>query len=163
MDNNLPESFGRFRAEMDMAQAPKNNLAPLHLHIPEPKFRPGDVADFSDIIVPEVDANPRPDEHVMPADIHPLAYGLVRVLGYDHHASGSWNPGLDADTMRVMLRKMLLLRAPEYRIFAALEKTACILAYWREVNGRAVDHAARCCIAINVQQDEPRALGRGRL
>jgi hypothetical protein len=87
MDNNLPESFGRFRAEMDMAQAPKNNLAPLHLHIPEPKFRPGDVADFSDIIVPEVDANPRPDEHVMPADIHPLAYGLVRVLGDDHQAS----------------------------------------------------------------------------
>ena len=119
MDNNLPESFGRFRAEMDMAQAPKNNLAPLHLHIPEPKFRPGDVADFGDIIVPEVDANPRPDEHVMPADIHPLAYGLVRVLGYDHHASGSWNPGLDADTMRVMLRKMLLLRAFDDRMFRA--------------------------------------------
>ena len=60
MNNNLPKSFGRLRAEMDMAQAPKNNLAPLHLHFPEPKFRPGDLADFSDIIVPEVDANPRP-------------------------------------------------------------------------------------------------------
>ena len=119
MDNNLPYSFGRLRAEMDMAHAPKNNLAPLHLHIPEPKFRPGDVADFSDIIVPEVDANPRPDEHVMPADIHPLAYGLVRVLGDEHQASGSWNPGLDADTLRVMLRKMLLLRAFDDRMFRA--------------------------------------------
>jgi 2-oxoisovalerate dehydrogenase E1 component alpha subunit len=119
MDHNLPESFGRLRAERDMTQAPKNNLSPLHLHIPEPKFRPGDVADFSDIIVPEVDTNPRPDEHVVPADIHPLAYGLIRVLGDDHQASGSWNPGLDADTLRVMLRKMLLLRAFDDRMFRA--------------------------------------------
>ena len=55
----------------------------------------------------------------MPADIHPLAYGLIRVLGDDHQASGSWNPGLDADTMRVMLRKMLLLRAFDDRMFRA--------------------------------------------
>jgi hypothetical protein len=45
MDNKLPESFRRLRAEMDMVQSTKDNLAPLHLHIPEPKFRPGDVAD----------------------------------------------------------------------------------------------------------------------
>ena len=46
MDNKLPESFRRLSAEMDMVQSTKDNLAPLHLHIPEPKFRPGDVADF---------------------------------------------------------------------------------------------------------------------
>ena len=90
-----------------MAQRPKDNLAPLELHIPEPKFRPGDKADFSDIIVPEVDALPRPDEAVKPAVIHPLAYGLIRVLGEDNQAKGSWNPGLDADRLRFMLRKML--------------------------------------------------------
>ena len=61
MDNKLPESFGRLWAEMDMVQSTKDNLAPLHQHIPEPKFRPGDIADFSDIIVPAVDAHPRPD------------------------------------------------------------------------------------------------------
>lgn len=100
-------------------QRPKDNLAPLHLHVPEPKFRPGDKADFSDIVVPPVDAIARPDEAVKPADIHSLAYGLVRVLGDDHQATGSWNPGLDADKLRLMLRKMLTLRAFDDRMFRA--------------------------------------------
>jgi len=102
-----------------MASGSKGNLTPLHLHVPEPKFRPGDAADFSDIVVPEVDAIPRPDEHIKPADIHDLAYGLVRVLDDDGNAKGSWNPGLDADTLRMMLRKMLLLRAFDDRMFRA--------------------------------------------
>jgi 2-oxoisovalerate dehydrogenase E1 component alpha subunit len=102
-----------------MAQRPKDNLAPLRLHVPEPKFRPGDKADFSDIIVPRVDAFSRPDEHVQPADIHPLAYGLVRVLDDDHQAKGSWNPGLDPDKLRLMLRKMLTVRAFDDRMFRA--------------------------------------------
>ncbi len=102
-----------------MAQRPKDNLAPLHLHVPEPKFRPGDKADFSDVVVPPVDAIMRPDEAVKPADIHPLAYGLVRVLGDDDQATGSWNPGLDADKLRLMLRKMLTLRAFDDRMFRA--------------------------------------------
>lgn len=100
-------------------QRPKDNLAPLHLHVPEPKFRPGDKADFSDIVVPPVDAIARPDEAVKPADIHSLAYGLVRVLGDHHQATGSWNPGLDADKLRLMLRKMLTLRAFDDRMFRA--------------------------------------------
>ncbi|MFM2256661.1 MAG: hypothetical protein RIQ28_508, partial [Pseudomonadota bacterium] len=56
----------------------KPNLAPLRLHIPEPKFRPGDEADFSDIGVPPVDSMPKPDEAAMPSAIRDLAYGLVR-------------------------------------------------------------------------------------
>ncbi len=102
-----------------MAQHQKDNLAPLRLHIPEPKFRPGDVADFSDIVVPPVDDIKRPDEHVQPAEIHPLAYGLVRVLDDDNQAKGSWNPGLDADKLRSMLRKMLTVRAFDDRMFRA--------------------------------------------
>ncbi len=102
-----------------MAQRPKDNLAPLHLHVPEPKFRPGDKADFSDVFVPPVDVIARPDEAVIPADIHNLAYGLVRVLGDDNEATGSWNPSLDADKLRLMLRKMLTLRAFDDRMFRA--------------------------------------------
>lgn len=102
-----------------MAQRPQDNLAPLHLHVPEPKFRPGDKADFSDIVVPPVDAIARPDEAVKPADIHSLAYGLVRVLGDDDQATGSWYPGLDADKLRLILRKMLTLRAFDDRMFRA--------------------------------------------
>ena len=102
-----------------MAQIPTDNLAPLHLHVPEPKFRPGDKADFSDIAVPEVDALSRPDEAAKPTDIHAFSYGLVRVLDDDNQARGSWNPGLDADRLRLMLRKMLTLRAFDDRMFRA--------------------------------------------
>lgn len=97
----------------------KSNLEPLRLHIPEPKFRPGDEADFSDIAIPEVDAITRPDEASMPADIRALAYGLVRVLDDDHQAKGSWNPGLDSEQLRLMLRNMMLTRAFDDRMFRA--------------------------------------------
>lgn len=97
----------------------KSNLEPLRLHIPEPKFRPGDEADFSDIAIPEVDAITRPDEASVPADVRALAYGLVRVLDDDHQAKGSWNPGLDAEQLRLMLRNMMLTRAFDDRMFRA--------------------------------------------
>jgi 2-oxoisovalerate dehydrogenase E1 component alpha subunit len=102
-----------------MAYSPKDNLAPLQLHIPEPKFRPGDAADFSDVIVPAVDEHSKPDENVKPAEIHPLAYGLVRVLDDDDIATGSWNPGLDPDRLRLLLRNMLMVRAFDDRMFRA--------------------------------------------
>ncbi len=97
----------------------KSNLAPLRLHIPEPKFRPGDEADFSDISIPAIDEIARPDEASVPADIRSLAYGLVRVLDADHQAKGSWNPNLDADQLRLMLRNMMLTRAFDDRMFRA--------------------------------------------
>jgi 2-oxoisovalerate dehydrogenase E1 component alpha subunit len=97
----------------------KPNLAPLRLHIPEPKFRPGDEADFSDIGVPPVDSIPKPDEAAMPSAIRDLAYGLVRVLDDDHQAKGSWNPGLEPEQLRMMLRNMMLTRAFDDRMFRA--------------------------------------------
>jgi 2-oxoisovalerate dehydrogenase E1 component alpha subunit len=101
-----------------MAKA-KSNIPPLRLHIPEPKFRPGDEADFSDIVVPDVDGISRPDENAAPADIRQLAFGLIRVLDNDGDAKGSWNPGLDADQLRLMLRNMMLTRAFDDRMFRA--------------------------------------------
>ncbi|MGL5837680.1 MAG: thiamine pyrophosphate-dependent enzyme [Sphingorhabdus sp.] len=97
----------------------KTNLPPLQLHIPEPKFRPGDDADFSDVMVPDVDAIARPDENSAPADIRGLAFGLIRVLDNSGDAKGSWNPGLDADQLRLMLRNMMLTRAFDDRMFRA--------------------------------------------
>ena len=41
---------------------PASNLPPLSLHIPEPRYRPGDTPDFGDIEVPAVEATPRPGE-----------------------------------------------------------------------------------------------------
>ncbi len=97
----------------------RSNSEPLRLHIPEPRFRPGDEADFSDIIVPDIDAILRPDENSMPADIQNLAYGLIRVLDNNGDAKGSWNPNLDSETLRLMLRNMLLTRAFDDRMFRA--------------------------------------------
>ena len=97
----------------------KSNLAPLRLHIPEPKFRPGDDADFSDILIPAIDEIARPDEASTPADIRSLAYGLVRVLDADHQAKDSWKPNLDPEQLRLMLRNMMLTRAFDDRMFRA--------------------------------------------
>ena len=58
-----------------------------------------------------------PTRRSKPADIHAFAYGLVRVLDDDNQAKGSWNPGLDADRLRLMMRKMLTLRAFDDRMF----------------------------------------------
>ena len=43
--------------EKDMPESPRQpagNLPPLSLHIPEPRYRPGDTPDFGDIVVPPV-------------------------------------------------------------------------------------------------------------
>ncbi len=44
---------------------------------------------------------------------------MIRVLDMKGHAHGSWNPKLDAETMRKALRNMLLTRAFDDRMFRA--------------------------------------------
>ncbi len=93
------------------------NRPRLSLHVPEPKFRPGDTVDFSHIEVPEAGSMARPDEACDPAEMRDLAYGLVRVLGDDDKAHGPWDPKLDADTLRAMLGHMAMTRAFDERMF----------------------------------------------
>ncbi|MEO0644438.1 MAG: 3-methyl-2-oxobutanoate dehydrogenase (2-methylpropanoyl-transferring) subunit alpha, partial [Pseudomonadota bacterium] len=71
-----------------------DNRPALALHVPEPKFRPGDTADFSDIDIGQPGDQPRPDEAADPQDMKDLAYSLVRVLGDDNKAHGPWDPKL---------------------------------------------------------------------
>ncbi|MEM8694823.1 MAG: 3-methyl-2-oxobutanoate dehydrogenase (2-methylpropanoyl-transferring) subunit alpha [Pseudomonadota bacterium] len=97
----------------------RRNLPPLELYVPEPKFRPGDDADFSDIAVPPAGETRRPDTAVDHAEMPDLAYGLVRVLDDAHKAVGPWDPKLDPDTLRKMLRAMALTRAYDQRMFRA--------------------------------------------
>jgi 2-oxoisovalerate dehydrogenase E1 component alpha subunit len=95
------------------------NLPPLTLHVPEPRFRPGDVADFSDIVVPAAGATGRPDENAAAGSMREMAYGLVRVLDDTGAAVGPWDPKLDADMLLRMLRAMALTRAFDERMFRA--------------------------------------------
>ncbi|WP_136163069.1 thiamine pyrophosphate-dependent enzyme [Sphingomonas flavalba] len=98
---------------------PNANLRPLSLHVPEPKFRPGDTVDFSDLAVPPAGAAPRPASDAAPDSFRDLAYGLVRVLGEDNRAVGAWDPKLSPDRLRAMLRAMALTRAFDERMYRA--------------------------------------------
>ena len=93
------------------------NLEPLKLHVPEPRFRPGDPVDYSHLPISEAGAQPRPDEACDPAETAPLCNDLIRVLDGDHRAVGPWNPRLDPETLRQMLRTMALTRAFDDRMY----------------------------------------------
>jgi 2-oxoisovalerate dehydrogenase E1 component alpha subunit len=95
----------------------RGNLPPLSLHVPEPPYRPGDKVDYSHLTIPPAGAQPRPDEACTAPETHPLCLDLVRVLDDDHHAQGPWNPRLDPETLRRLLRSMALTRAFDERMF----------------------------------------------
>ncbi len=94
----------------------RGNLPPISLHVPEPKYRPGDKVDYSDLVIPPAGAQPRPDEACEAAETHPLCLDMVRVLDADNRATGPWDPKLDPETLRRMLRTMALTRAFDDRM-----------------------------------------------
>ena len=102
-----------------MADAHRSNLKPLSLHVPEPRFRPGDAVDFAEVSIVPAGDTPRPDTATAAGDMPDLAYGLVRVLDDAGQAVGPWNPRLSPDTLRRMLRHMALVRAFDERMFRA--------------------------------------------
>ncbi|MCV0383583.1 MAG: 3-methyl-2-oxobutanoate dehydrogenase (2-methylpropanoyl-transferring) subunit alpha [Erythrobacter sp.] len=106
-------------AEEAQNNPPKSgdNRPSLSLHVPEPKFRPGDAADFSHIDIGEAGKQPRPDETCDPSEMRDLAYGLIRVLGDDNRAHGPWDPKLDPETLRTMLKHFATVRAFDERMF----------------------------------------------
>jgi 2-oxoisovalerate dehydrogenase E1 component alpha subunit len=101
-------------------EAPKKpNRPELVLHVPEPPFRPGDAPDFSSLEIPAAGSAPRPDVSAGVAETEPLATDLIRVLGDDHRAVGPWDPKLDPDTLRKILRDMVLVRIYDDRMYRA--------------------------------------------
>jgi 2-oxoisovalerate dehydrogenase E1 component alpha subunit len=99
--------------------AMKPNRPELKLHVPEPRFRPGDTPDFSDLDIPPAGSAPKPDIGVSAAETEALTKGLVRVLDDDGKAVGPWDPKLDADTLRKILRDMVLQRIFDDRMYRA--------------------------------------------
>ncbi|TAM22823.1 MAG: 3-methyl-2-oxobutanoate dehydrogenase (2-methylpropanoyl-transferring) subunit alpha [Nevskiaceae bacterium] len=90
--------------------------APLQLHIPEPKARPGGVTDFSGLRIPPAGVLARPAVDSPSEQLRDYAYGLIRVLDDEGRAVGAWDPKLDADTLRLGLRHMLLTREFDERM-----------------------------------------------
>jgi 2-oxoisovalerate dehydrogenase E1 component alpha subunit len=97
----------------------RRNAPKLALHVPEPAFRPGDTPDFSALKIPAAGEAPRPDTSAPATETHPLTTALVRVLGEDDKASGPWDPKLNPDTPRKMLRDMVTVRIFDDRMYRA--------------------------------------------
>ncbi len=93
------------------------NRGTLSLRIPQPKHRPGDKPDFSNIVVPPVGALDRPPVDAKPRDLGPYAYSMVRVLDDNHRATGPWNPHIAPDILRKALRDMVVTRAYDDRMY----------------------------------------------
>jgi 2-oxoisovalerate dehydrogenase E1 component alpha subunit len=117
------------------------NLPPLSLHVPEPRYRPGDEADFGDIEVLGAGETRRPDSAADAGTIRDLAYGLVRVLDDDANAVGPWNPRLTPEMLRKMLRSMALTRAFDGRMFRA-QRQGKTSFYMKSTGEEAVSVAA---------------------
>ncbi len=124
-----------------MAEQPRANLPPLSLHVPEPRFRPGDPVDFAVVEIPPAGAARRPDTAEPARDFTDLSYGLVRVLDDDHRAVGAWDPRLSPDRLRRMLRHMALLRAFDERMFRA-QRQGKTSFYMKATGEEAVSVAA---------------------
>ena len=97
----------------------RRNRPALSLHVPEPDMRPGEHPDFSEFQIPAAGSVMRPDVAVEPSQTRDLVYTLVRVLDEQNQAVGPWDPRLDPDTLRRMLRDMLTLRAYDDRMYRA--------------------------------------------
>jgi len=104
---------------MNKQSPPRSNRPALALHVPEPKYRPGDTPDFSSIKVPAAGEAPRPDVAAPDEETFPLCNSLVRVLDDDGKAVGPWDPKLDPDTLRKMLNDMKTVRVFDDRMYRA--------------------------------------------
>jgi 2-oxoisovalerate dehydrogenase E1 component alpha subunit len=100
-------------------EQPGRNLPPLSLHVPEPKFRPGDAVDYADFDRGEAGKVARPDIAAVPSEMRDHAYSLVRVLDDEGNAVGPWDPRLSPERLRAMLRHMALTRAFDERMYRA--------------------------------------------
>ncbi len=119
----------------------RSNRPALSLHVPEPDTRPGDEPDFSKLGIPAAGATPRPDIAAPAVETHPLCFTLVRVLDEDGKATGPWDPRLDADTLRRMLKDMLTVRAFDERMFRA-QRQGKTSFYMKSLGEEAVAVAA---------------------
>jgi 2-oxoisovalerate dehydrogenase E1 component alpha subunit len=97
----------------------RRNRPALELHVPEPEARPGDEPDFSHIQVPPAGSVPRPDINVAADAIRDLPYTLIRVLDDEGKATGPWDPRLDPEKLRRILRDMMLVRTFDDRMYRA--------------------------------------------
>lgn len=117
------------------------NRGRLSLRIPQPKHRPGDTPDFSNLAIPPAGALERPPADVKARDMIPFSYGLIRVLDDNGQAVGAWNPHLDAKQLIKGLKDMLLTRAYDERMYR-VQRQGKISFYVKSTGEEAANVAA---------------------
>jgi 2-oxoisovalerate dehydrogenase E1 component alpha subunit len=140
---NLRDATRRVRMT-DRQERP--NRPALSLHVPEPPARPGEEVDFSSLDIPPAGAVRRPDPHVPAVETHDLVTTLVRVLDDEGKAVGPWDPKLDADTLRRILRDMMLVRVYDDRMYRA-QRQGKTSFYMKSTGEEAVAVAATHALA----------------
>ncbi|HEX4389563.1 MAG TPA: thiamine pyrophosphate-dependent enzyme [Steroidobacteraceae bacterium] len=115
------------------------------LHVPSPPARPGQEPDFSYVQISAAGAVPRPDVTASVRDIENLSVEMVRVLGDDHRAVGSWNPHLEPAELQVGLRHMVLTRLFDDRM-QRIQRQGRISFYIKSTGEEAV--AVAPCMAL---------------
>jgi 2-oxoisovalerate dehydrogenase E1 component alpha subunit len=118
------------------------------LRVPEPHCRPGKAPDFRGFSVPAVGAARRPAVNADPSTFRDLAYALVRVLDDDGVAQGPWNPGLDPAVLVSTLKKMLLTRAFDQRMYRA-QRAGKTSFYMKSSGEEAVSIGAALALDAN--------------
>lgn len=111
-----------------------------NLFVPEPPFRPGDVPDFSYLNLRKEEWPQRPDPMVDAYETDHLATGLVRTLKLNGETYGSWDPQLDADTLRAGLRYMMKTRILDDRMFS-LQRQGKMSFYMKSAGEEAISVA----------------------
>jgi 2-oxoisovalerate dehydrogenase E1 component alpha subunit len=92
---------------------------PLKLHVPQPKARPGERPDFSDIVIPPAGALRRPPIDEPDHTMREHAFGMIRVLDENDEAVGEWDPKLSPAELIRGLRYMLTTRIYDDRMWKA--------------------------------------------
>src|SRR5580765_6128864 len=112
-------ALGGSSSPPEMTSVRGANRPRLGLHVPEPGARPGDPVDFSHLSIPAAGEARRPDPSAPARETHELVYSLVRVLDEEGKAVGPWDPRLDPDRLRRILRDMMLVRIYDDRMYRA--------------------------------------------
>ena len=126
--------------------SPRRNAPTLALHVPEPRARPGETPDFSSLNIPKAGSAPRPDSSAAASETHALTTSLVRVLDEDHRAVGPWDPKLDVDTLKKMLRDMVTVRIFDDRMYRA-QRQGKTSFYMKATGEEAVAVAAAAAVS----------------
>jgi 2-oxoisovalerate dehydrogenase E1 component alpha subunit len=99
---------------MKMSERP-----PLKLHVPQPKARPGECPDFSDIVIPPAGSLSKPPIDEPDHTMRDHALGMIRVLDENDEAVGEWDPKLSPEHLIRGLRYMLTTRIYDERMLKA--------------------------------------------